>query len=109
MSPRAIPPATPPPLPKPALQRASVAPSHSRRGHAPPELASPISGDVLEARRESTQSGSALYDARPGRPPVTASYREQPGSFPYVESTPQYTPYPWRSEERRVVQECSIR
>src|ERR1035441_2823478 len=93
MSPRAIPPATPPPLPKPALQRASVAPSHSRRGHAPPELASPISGDVLEARRESTQSGSALYDARPGRPPVTASYREQPGSFPYVESTPQYTPY----------------
>src|SRR5664279_850392 len=93
MSPRAIPPATPPPLPKPALQRASVAPSHSRRGHAPPELASPISGDVLEARRESTQSGSASYDARPGRPPVRASYREQPGSFPYVESTPQYIPY----------------
>ena len=98
MSPRAIPPATPPPLPKQGLYRASVARSHSRRGHAARELGSPISGGVLGARRESTQSDSAWYDARPGRSPVGASYREQPGSFPYVEFTPQYTPYAgnWR-------------
>src|ERR1035437_10203850 len=98
MSPRSIPPATPPPLPNHGLHRASVARSHSRRGHAARELGSPISGGVLGARRESTQSDSAWYDARPGRSPVGASYREQPGSFPYVESTPQYTPYTgnWR-------------
>src|SRR5450759_5300194 len=95
MSPRAIPPATPPPLPKRGLHRASAARSHSRRGHAAPELGSPISGGVLEARRESTRSDSAGYDARPGRSPAGASHREQPGWFPCVESTPQHTPYTW--------------
>src|ERR1019366_5033956 len=104
MSPLAIPPAVPPPLPKPALQRSSVAGSHSRCGHAPQELGSPFSGGVREARRESTQSDSASYDARPGQSPARASYREQPESFPYVESTPQYTPYTWnwrlRPEDR---------
>src|ERR1035437_3194306 len=49
MSPRAIPPATPPPLPKQGLYRASVARSHSRPGHAARELGSPISGGVLRS------------------------------------------------------------
>src|ERR1019366_6086988 len=64
----------------------------SPRGRGPPGRGSPVSGGVLEARRESARSDSACYDARPGRSPVTASYREQPESFPYVDSTPQYTP-----------------
>src|ERR1022692_4379458 len=100
MSPRAIPPATPPPLPKQALPSASAVRPHSPCGPAPQELGSPISGDVREARRESTLSGSASYGALLGRSPATASYREQPESFPYVESTPQYTPHPWSGRIR---------
>src|ERR1700735_5354112 len=93
MSPRATFPATPPPLPKPAIGHALEVVSNTPRDPDPPGLAPPIAGCALGAHLAPAPIDSAGCAAPRDQSPATTFYRAQSGWFPYVESTPQYNPH----------------
>jgi len=93
-SPRAIRPATQFPHPTDGSLHLSAAASDSLPAHALPWHADPTFADARAEHPSSARSGCASSAVPPDPPPATTSYREQPGSFPYVDSTPQSTPHP---------------
>src|SRR5271157_4585746 len=92
-SPRAILPATWPPIPNPALPRRLAAVASSPGGRALHWLAVPTGGDVPAGRRAPERTGFAEYASRLGRRRVTAFYPARFVRFAYVESIPQCTPH----------------
>src|ERR1700736_4374655 len=97
-SPRAILPpallaATWPPIPNPALPRRLANAASSPGGRVLHWLAVPTDGDVPAGRRAPKRNGFAESASRLGRRRVTAFYPGRFERFPYVESTPQYTPH----------------
>lgn len=111
-SPRAIFPATPPRLPTPAIRLYAAIVSNSPRDPEPPGLAVPIAGGALEGLRELTPNDSVSCAAPLDRLPATTSYRAQPGWFPCVDSTPQYSPQSrgsiWTNSEVRQLVETTL-
>src|SRR5713101_1419794 len=89
--PRAILPATWPPIPNPALPRRLAAAASSPGGRALHWLAVPTGGDVPAGRRAPKRNGFAWCASRLGRRRVTASCPARFERFAYVESIPQYT------------------
>src|SRR6266849_5039128 len=92
-SPRAILPATQPPIPNPALRRPLANVASSPGGRALHWLAVPTGGDVPAGRRAPRRNGFAECASRLGRRHITAFYPARFERFAYVESTPQYTPH----------------
>src|SRR5271157_4539200 len=92
-SPRAILPATWPPIPNPALPRRLAAVASSPGGRALHWLAVLTGGDVPAGRRAPERTGFASCASRLGRRRVTAFYPTRFVRFAYVESIPQYTPH----------------
>src|SRR5580692_6244785 len=80
-------------LPNDAIHRVSEASSNNPRGPVLRKPALPIAGDVPAALHERVRNDSVWCGALPGRWRAEASYREQFELFPYVDSTPQYTPH----------------
>jgi hypothetical protein len=92
ISPRAILLAIQPRLPRGALRQATAAISNILRGRALPMRVPPVYGGAPSTPRGRVQIDSASSSARLYLWLEAASYQEQPGSFPYVDSAPQYTP-----------------
>src|SRR5208282_1998691 len=91
--PRAILPATWPPIPNPALPRRPADVASSPGGRVLHGLAVPTGGDVPAGRRAPKRNGFAECASRLGRRRVTAFYPARFERFAYVESIPQYTPH----------------
>jgi hypothetical protein len=90
-SPRAILAATLPALPKAVTPDAVAAASCSLRGRVLPLPESPVSGGA-PARRRVPMLNDFVWSGVPrDRWLPKASYREQSGRFPYVDSVPQST------------------
>src|SRR3974377_1320844 len=90
-SPRAILPATPPPLPIDAIHPWLAAASNNLRGHALPGRAPLVSGGVPAMRRAPMRNGSVSSGVQRGRWPARAFRRARSGRLPYVDSIRQYT------------------
>src|SRR3954468_16318542 len=92
ISPRLIPAAIRPLLPRRGFLRECAAFANSPGGRVLPYLALPIVGGVLGARLAPRRSGSFSSALRPDRQLARGAYRERSELFAYVDYTPQYIP-----------------
>src|SRR6266480_1405972 len=92
ISPRAILPATLPPLPKAVIHGVRAAVSRNPRGRVLPWREPPASEGAPARRRAPAPNDSVSSGAPHDRWRLKASYREQSGQSPYVDLTPQDTP-----------------
>src|SRR5260221_697124 len=83
----------PPPFPTGWFHAAPGVSFDSLRGRVVPSLVSLSAGGVRAEHHGPGRNGSVSSAGPPDRSHAAASYRSQPGSFPYVDATPQHNPH----------------